>query len=253
MIGPSNTIGGIIPAHERASDQRCVERVSAQGIAAGRQSRRMAVDGATPNRASVARLLTPASIAVNTRGRTSIERGCPVEAALREVGWYVTRKRVKRIRRREGLSRCRGSSRSAHGSESCIRLRPEYPAHVWFYDSVEGSAHDGGKFRILSIIDEAGREHLALPTARRHRSEDRPGCSSRGPPVALHIAVTGRIARWAIDRRSSDGDAVMAVFRFVSLRLRPTTVPVATRHQQSTRTTQRGSVSLRGDGISRSR
>jgi transposase InsO family protein len=55
---------------------------------------------------------------------------------------------------------------------SCIRLRPEYPGHVWSYDFVEGRTHDGRKFRILSIIDEASRECLALPVARRLRSED---------------------------------------------------------------------------------
>ena len=32
--------------------------------------------------------------------------------------------------------------------------------------------HDGRKFRILSIIDEASRECLALPVARRLRSGD---------------------------------------------------------------------------------
>lgn len=33
-------------------------------------------------------------------------------------------------------------------------------------------AHDGRKFRILSIIDGASRECLALPVTRRLRSED---------------------------------------------------------------------------------
>lgn len=43
---------------------------------------------------------------------------------------------------------------------------------MWSYDFVEGRAHDGRKFRILSNIDEASRECLALPIARRLRSED---------------------------------------------------------------------------------
>jgi hypothetical protein len=34
-----------------------------------------------------------------------------------------------------------------------IRLRPEYPGHVWSYDFVEGRTHEGRKSRILSIID----------------------------------------------------------------------------------------------------
>lgn len=53
-----------------------------------------------------------------------------------------------------------------------MRLRPEYPGLVWSYDFVERRTHDGRKFRILPIIDEASRECLALPVARRLRSED---------------------------------------------------------------------------------
>lgn len=55
---------------------------------------------------------------------------------------------------------------------SCIRLRPEYPGHVWAYDFVEGRTHDGRKFRILTIIDEASRECLALIVARQLKHED---------------------------------------------------------------------------------
>ena len=34
--------------------------------------------------------------------------------------------------------------------------------HVWSYEFVEGRTHDGRKFRILSVIDEASRECLPL-------------------------------------------------------------------------------------------
>lgn len=40
------------------------------------------------------------------------------------------------------------------------------------YDFVEGRTHDGRKFRILTIIDEASRECLALIVARQLRHED---------------------------------------------------------------------------------
>jgi hypothetical protein len=46
-----------------------------------------------------------------------------------------------------------------------------YPGHVWAYDFV-GGAHDGRKFRILAIIDEASRECLALIVARQLKHED---------------------------------------------------------------------------------
>jgi transposase InsO family protein len=98
-----------------------------------------------------------------------------VTALLRDAGWHVNRKRVERIWRREGLKVPQKQPKRGRlwlNDGSCIRLRPEYPGHVWSYDFVEGCTHDGRKFRILSIIDEASRECLALPVARRLRSED---------------------------------------------------------------------------------
>ncbi len=98
-----------------------------------------------------------------------------VTALLRDAGWNVNHKRVERIWRREGLKvpqKQPKRSRLWLGDGSCIRLRPEYPGHVWSYDFVQAHTHDGRKLRILSVIDEASRECLALPVARRMRSED---------------------------------------------------------------------------------
>jgi transposase InsO family protein len=98
-----------------------------------------------------------------------------VTALLRDAGWHVNRKRVERIWRREGLKvpqRQPKRGRLWLNDGSCIRLRPEYPGHVWAYDFVEGRTHDGRKFRILAIIDEASRECMALLVARRIRSPD---------------------------------------------------------------------------------
>jgi transposase InsO family protein len=79
-------------------------------------------------------------------------------ALLRDAGWTVNRKRVERIWRREGLKVPQKQPKRGRlwlNDGSCIRLRPEYPGHVWAYDFVEGRTHDGRKFRILTIIDEA--------------------------------------------------------------------------------------------------
>src|SRR3546814_112737 len=98
-----------------------------------------------------------------------------VTALLRNAGWHVNRKRVERIWRREGLKvpqRQPKRGRLWLNDGSCIRLRPEYPGHVWSYDFVEGRTHDGRKYRILSIIDEASRECMALPVARKLKSDD---------------------------------------------------------------------------------
>jgi transposase InsO family protein len=43
---------------------------------------------------------------------------------------------------------------------------------VWAYDFADDRTHDGRKFRILTIIDEASRECLALVVARQLKHED---------------------------------------------------------------------------------
>ena len=43
---------------------------------------------------------------------------------------------------------------------SCIRLRPEYPNHVWSFDFVETQTHDGRRIRLMTLIDEFTRKCL---------------------------------------------------------------------------------------------
>ena len=79
-----------------------------------------------------------------------------VTALLHAAGWSVNHKRVERIWRREGLKvpqRQPKRGRLWLNDGSCIRLRPEYPGHIWAYDFVEARTHDGRKFRILTIRD----------------------------------------------------------------------------------------------------
>ena len=116
-----------------------------------------------------------------------------VTALLHAAGWSVNHKRVERIGRREGLKVPQKQPKRGRlwlNDGSCIRLRPEYPGHVWAYDFVEGRTHDGRKFRILTIIDEASRECLALVVARRLNHEDVLAAlaelfSERGPPAHI--------------------------------------------------------------------
>lgn len=91
------------------------------------------------------------------------------------AGWQ-TRSAWSRIWRGRG-SRCRtGSRRRAAplNDGSCIRLRPEYPNHVWSCDFVEDRTHNGKKFRMLNVIDEFTRSawrsaSTASSTRLRHR------------------------------------------------------------------------------------
>jgi putative transposase len=98
-----------------------------------------------------------------------------VTALLREAGWKVNRKRVERIWRREGLKVPQKQPKKGRlwlNDGSCIRLRPEYPNHVWSYDFVEDRTHDGRKFRMLNIIDEFTRECLAIRVNRKLKAVD---------------------------------------------------------------------------------
>jgi transposase InsO family protein len=98
-----------------------------------------------------------------------------ITALLREAGWKVNRKRVERIWRQEGLKVPQKQPKKGRlwlHDGSCIRLRPEYPNHVWSYDFVEDHTHDGRKFRMLNIIDEFTRECLAIRVSRKLKAVD---------------------------------------------------------------------------------
>ena len=98
-----------------------------------------------------------------------------ITAMLRQRGWRVNAKRVARIWRREGLkvpAKQPKRGRLWLNDGSCIRLRPEYPNHVWSYDFVEDRTHDGKKYRMLNVIDEFTRECLAIRINRKLKSAD---------------------------------------------------------------------------------
>jgi transposase InsO family protein len=98
-----------------------------------------------------------------------------ITALLRDAGWRVNKKRVERIWRQEGLKVPQKQPKKGRlwlTDGSCIRLRPEYPNHVWSYDFVEDRTHDGRKFRMLNIIDEFTRECLAIRVNRKLKAVD---------------------------------------------------------------------------------
>jgi len=113
-----------------------------------------------------------------------------IRAMLKAEGWHVSTKRVYRIWRREGLkvpAKQPKRRRLWLNDGSCVRLRPEYPGHVWSYDFVQDRTHDGRAFRMLTVIDEFTRESLVIEVERHLRSDDVLHClarlfAERGPP-----------------------------------------------------------------------
>ena len=98
-----------------------------------------------------------------------------VTALLRAAGWRVNRKRVLRIWQREGLKVPAKQSKRGRlwlNDGSCIRLRPQYPNHVWAYDFVADRTVDGRPLKMLTVIDEFSRQCMAIPVARRLNSDD---------------------------------------------------------------------------------
>ena len=93
-----------------------------------------------------------------------------VTALLNDSGIEVGKDRVQRIWRREGLKVPKKQPKRGRlwlNDGSCIRLRPEYPNHVWSFDFVETQTHDGRRVRLMTLIDEFTRQCLAIKVARR--------------------------------------------------------------------------------------
>jgi transposase InsO family protein len=93
-----------------------------------------------------------------------------ITALLRTAGWQVGKDRVQRIWRREGLKvpeKQKPRKRLWFNDGSCVRLRPERANHVWSYDFVSATTHDGRTIRMLTMIDEYTRECLTIRVARK--------------------------------------------------------------------------------------
>jgi len=98
-----------------------------------------------------------------------------VTGLLNNDGWHVGKDRVYTIWREEGLQVPQKQPKRARlwfNDGSCIRLRPEYPNHVWSYDFVAERTHDGRAVKILNIIDEFTRECICCHVARRITSRE---------------------------------------------------------------------------------
>ena len=98
-----------------------------------------------------------------------------IAALLRQAGWQVNDKRIERLWRQEGLkvpAKQPKKGRLWFNDGSCIRLRPEYPNHVWSYDFVHDRTHDRRVFRTLNLIDEYTRECLMIRVDRKLNSVD---------------------------------------------------------------------------------
>ena len=96
-----------------------------------------------------------------------------VTVVLGRTGKKVNAKRVRRVRRAEGL----GVSKRQHkmrrvGVSSGQRQKAQKPRQVWSWDFVHDQTEDGNRLRILTLIDEHTRQCLAMHVARSIRAVD---------------------------------------------------------------------------------
>ncbi|MEJ2178178.1 MAG: IS3 family transposase [Gammaproteobacteria bacterium] len=165
--------------------RRCVQHVTDElGVSERRACRVVGQPRSTQRRQLVVREdeepLTRAVIDLATEyGRYGYRR---VTALLNHQGWCVNHKRIERIWRREGLKVPQKQPKRARlwlNDGSCIRLRPQYPDHVWSYDFVMDRTHDGRAYRLLTLIDEYTHESLAIEVKRKLNSTDVLDCLGR--------------------------------------------------------------------------
>jgi len=94
---------------------------------------------------------------------------------LRIEGWIVNHKKVERIWREEGLQlpqRHKKRRRLYHKDSSVIRLRPQYPGHIWSIDFVHDKLSSGRSYKMLTVLDEYTREALCVAARPRMGSTE---------------------------------------------------------------------------------
>jgi len=98
-----------------------------------------------------------------------------ITGKLRQEGWYVNKKRVQRLWRKEGLQvPYRRKIKKSKGSSenSCSVKKAGYINHVWTYDFIEDRTEDGRTLKLLTVLDEWTRESAAIEVGRSIKSRD---------------------------------------------------------------------------------
>ncbi|MGI9481366.1 MAG: IS3 family transposase [Hyphomicrobiales bacterium] len=98
-----------------------------------------------------------------------------IAALLRIEGWKVNLKKIERLWREEGLQlpeRHKKRKRLYHKDSSVIRLRPQYPNHIWSVDFVHDRLSNGRPYKMLTVLDEYTREALCVVARLRMNSDD---------------------------------------------------------------------------------
>ena len=86
---------------------------------------------------------------------------------MKAEGIQISRERVRRIRRREGLQVVRKRRKSrVLGTTTQWVHRAGHPNHVWSYDFVYDQSEDGRQLKCLTVVDEFTRQGLSIEVGR---------------------------------------------------------------------------------------
>lgn len=94
---------------------------------------------------------------------------------LRKEGWQINRKRAHRLWKLAGLrvpAWQRKRRRLGTSENGCTRAKAEHPNHIWSYDFVMDQTEDGGRLKMLPLVDEFTRQCHAILVERRITAED---------------------------------------------------------------------------------
>lgn len=92
-----------------------------------------------------------------------------ITSLLRRDGWLVNRKRVHRLWKQAGLqvpNSQRKRRRLGTSDNGCLRLKAQYPAHVWSVDFLFDTTEDGRQVKFMPVLDEYTRQCLVIDVSR---------------------------------------------------------------------------------------
>ena len=92
-----------------------------------------------------------------------------ITSLLRREGWLVNRKRVHRLWKQAGLQvpkKQRKRRRLGTSDNGCLRLKAQYPGHVWSVDFLFDTTEDGRQIKFMPVLDEYTRQCLGIDVSR---------------------------------------------------------------------------------------
>lgn len=95
-----------------------------------------------------------------------------IHALLKESGWWVNVKRVRRIWGEEGLQVKKKSRKRKRGKGVKPPEQATAPNHVWTLDFMQDRLSRGSSIRLLTVLDEFTRQSLCIRVERRLNAKD---------------------------------------------------------------------------------